>query len=149
MKKQYFFSFVLAILSVIAAKSIVKFGAKSYYHEKAISFQKEDGYFDLEHANSIQQLPMGNAPLTHLSMIDSVNYVCIQSQTGNVVLYNIDSNRVSSPLNFGQLKPFRDVIVVDSSLFLFDDDMSVYRSHALFDSMSTVKLVDCNTDFKS
>ena len=149
MKKQYFFSFVLAILSVIAAKSIVKFGAKSYYHEKAISFQKEDGYFDLEHANSIQQLPMGNAPLTHLSMIDSVNYVCIQSQTGNVVLYNIDSNRVSSPLNFGLLKPFRDVIVVDSSLFLFDDDMSVYRSHAPFDSMSTVKLVDGNTDFKS
>ena len=103
LKKQYFFSFVLAILSVIAAKSIEDIGVSTYYKEKATSFLKEDGYFDLDHVNAVQQLPMGNDPLVHFSMIDNSNYACIQSDHGNVVLYNIESNSVSSALKFGIL----------------------------------------------
>ena len=44
MKKQYFFSFVLALLSIVAAKSIEEIGIKTNYKKKATSFLKEDGY---------------------------------------------------------------------------------------------------------
>ena len=148
-KKQYFFSFVLAILSVIAAKSIEDIGVSTYYNEKATSFLKEDGYFDLDHVNAVQQLPMGNDPFVHFSMLDNSNYACIQSEHGNVVLYNIESNSVSSALNFGLLTDIRDAVVVDSSLMLFTEDMSVYRSYAPFDSSNTTLLVEGNTSIKS
>ena len=47
-KKQYFFSFVLATMSFIAARSLQKVGVENYYIKKATNFQKEDGYFDEE-----------------------------------------------------------------------------------------------------
>ena len=142
MKKQYFFSFVLAILSIVAAKSIEEIGIKTNYNKKAVSFLKEDGYFDLNHVNSVQQIPMGNLPLMHFSMLDQNNYACIQGGKGTVVLFNLDSNSVSSPLNLGILNEIRDAVVVDSSLILFDNFMSVYRSYPPFDSLHTTLLVE-------
>ena len=149
MKKQYFFSFVLALLSIVAAKSIEEIGIKTNYKKKATSFLKEDGYFDLNNVNSVKQLPMGNLPLIHFSMLDQNNYACIQGDKGSVVLFTLDSNSISSALDFGIVDEIRDVVVVDSSLFIVDNSMSVYRSYPPFDSLHTTLFAKGDGDIKS
>ena len=148
-KKQYLFSFVLATLSFIAARSLEKIGVQRFYVDKASQFVKEDGYFDLEHPNSIVPLPMGNMPLSDLTLLDSTQMFCIQSSTGGVVIYDLDSNKISASLSLGIQEVIRDIVVVDSSLLLFDENMSVYRSYAPFDSLHTTQLTKGNTSWKS
>ena len=70
MKKQYFFSFVLATLSFIAAKSLQKVGVENYYYEKATTFLKEDGYFNLIQPERISQLPMGIESFSDITFLD-------------------------------------------------------------------------------
>lgn len=142
LKKQYLFSFVLALLSVVAAHSIEEIGIKNYYHQKATNFLKESGYFDLAHVDDCTPLPMGNAPFLHFSLLDSLNFACLQANQENVVLYNTASNSIGAGLNIDLLSKIRDVVVVDSSLILFDENMAVYRSYAPFDSLHTEKVME-------
>ena len=47
MKKQYFFSFVLAALSFVAAKSLEEVGVERYYFQKAITRAIDDGIYPI------------------------------------------------------------------------------------------------------
>jgi hypothetical protein len=61
-RTQYFFSFVLATISFIAARSIQREGIQNYYEQIASSVQKDQGYIDFEHPAAPQYLPMGIQP---------------------------------------------------------------------------------------
>jgi len=89
---QYFFSFVLATISFIAARSIQQQGVKSYYQELASSFQKEIGFFDFEKPEAAQYLPMGLQPFSALASIDTNAMLAISHDSLSVMAYSPQSN---------------------------------------------------------
>ena len=145
MKRQLAFSLVLATLSFIATKAVESFGVDEYYRFQATHFQKESGYFDLQHPTSIQFLPTGLLPFSEISSLDSVHLLAMQPHGGNgLVLLNTDSCSFSvvNPLSSSiQLASF---VRVDSLLYLFDDNMGVY-----VDSTSTRKLAEAELNWQS
>ena len=150
MKRQLAFSLVLATLSFIATKAIESFGVNEYYRFQATHFQKESGYFDLQHPASIQFLPTGLLPFSEISSLDSVHLLAMQPQGGNgLVLLNTDSS------SFSVVKPLTSTINlasfvrVDSLLYLFDDNMGVYVSTFPFDSTSTKKITEVEPNWQS
>ena len=150
MKRQLAFSLVLATLSFIATKAVESFGVDEYYRFQATHFQKESGYFDLQHPTSIQFLPTGLLPFSEISSLDSVHLLAMHPHGRNgLVLLNTDSSSFSvvNPLSSSiQLASF---VRVDSLLYLFDDNMGVYVSTFPFDSTSTRKLAEAEPNWQS
>lgn len=140
-KKQLAFSFILATLSFIATKSLELYGVDQYYRFQADHFQKESGYFDLQHPSTIQILPTGLLPFSDITSLDSLHLLARQSGEGNaLVLLNTDSVSFSSiaPLPYDvNLSSF---VKVDTTIYLFDEHMNTYVSSFPYDSTSTVKL---------
>lgn len=150
MKRQLAFSLVLATLSFIATKAIESYGVDHFYVYQATHFQKESGYFDLQHPVSIQYLPTGLIPLTEIASMDSLHLMAMQgSGLNGLVRLNSDSNSFSilSPLKSKHhLSAF---VQVDSTLYLFDDRMDVYTSTFPYDSSSTRKISQERPNWKS
>ncbi len=136
MKKQYLFSFVLATLSFIAAKSLQEVGIKNYYYQKATDFVKEDGYFDLGHPESITSLPLGVKPFTDFTMMDSTHLVCIDEEIGGVLLYDISLNQSQGYLPTGIDSKIIEVSKIDSTIILVDEKMDVHFLLPPYDSTS-------------
>ena len=90
---------MLATLSFIAAKSLQKVGVENYYYEKATTFLKEDGYFNLIQPERISQLPMGIESFSDITFLDSTILICLQKDKNSLILFDLYSNQVSSPLN--------------------------------------------------
>ncbi len=141
MKRQLAFSLVLATLSFIATKAIESYGIDQFYEYQATHFQKESGYFDLQHPLSIQYLPTGLVPFSEITSLDSLHLMAMQGDGFNgLVRLNPDSNSFSivSPLRSRHhLSAF---VQVDTTLYLFDDHMDVYTSKFPYDSSSTRKI---------
>lgn len=142
MKKQWLFSFVLAALSFVAAKSVQELGIKTYYTHQAINFQKETGYFDLDHPGSVQALPSGILPFSDICILDSTMLIAIQQGQGSLVLYDFIQNQFQTLNPLVANQGIRDLATVDSTIYLIDEQMFVYRSRAPYDSTSTQQV--CN-----
>lgn len=138
MKKQYFFSFVLATLSFIAAKSLQEAGVENYYHQKASHFVKESGYFDLVHPESVTNLPMGVNAFTDFVMMDSTHLVCLDDQIGGVLVYDIISNQTQGYLPTGIDSKITEVTKIDSTIILVDEKMDLHFLLPPYDSSSIV-----------
>ncbi len=136
MKKQYFFSFVLATLSFIAAKSLQEAGVENYYHQKASHFVKESGYFDLVHPESVTNLPMGVNAFTDFVMMDSTHLICLDDQIGGVLVYDIISNKSQGYLSTGIDSKITEVTKIDSTIILVDDKMDLHFLSPPYDSTS-------------
>ena len=136
MKKQYFFSFVLATLSFIAAKSLQEAGVENYYHQKASHFVKESGYFDLVHPESVTNLPMGVNAFTDFVMMDSTHLICLDDQIGGVLVYDIISNKSQGYLPTGIDSKITEVTKIDSTIILVDDKMDLHFLLPPYDSTS-------------
>ena len=149
MKKQYFFSFVLAALSFVAAKSLEEVGVERYYFQKATNFQKEDGYFDLEHPSTVSSFPMGVSSFSDVTMLDSTHLVGIEPINGNVVLIDLLSNSISSQLSLGSDYRFVDVSRMDSTLILFDSDSKVHFLLPPYDSTSFISTNETKENFNT
>ncbi len=150
MKKQYLFSFVLATLSFIAAKSLQEVGVENYYHQKASHFEKEDGYFDLVHPEAIASLPMGVNPFTDFVIMDSTHLICLDEQVGGVLLYDLNENKSQGYLPTGLDSRITEVSKIDSTIILFDENKDLHFVLPPYDSLSitTVSLKD-NSFFSS
>ena len=138
MKKQYFFSFVLATLSFIAAKSLQKVGVENYYYEKATTFLKEDGYLNLTQPERISLLPMGIESFSDITFLDSTILICLQEDKNSLVLFDLYSNQVSSPLNINLPNKINDFSRIDSTIILLDDESRVHFLLPPYDSTSLV-----------
>lgn len=136
MKKQYFFSFVLATLSFIAAKSLQEAGVENYYHQKAAHFEKENGYFDLVHPESITNLPMGVNAFTDFVMMDSTHLICLDDQIGGVLVYDLISNQSQGYLPTGIDSKITEVTKIDSTIILVDENMDLHFLNPPYDSTS-------------
>lgn len=136
MKKQYLFSFVLATLSFIAAKSLQEVGVENYYHQKATTFVKEDGYFDLVHPENITNLPMGVNAFTDFVLMDSTHLVCLDDQVGGVLVYDLTSNQSQGYLPTGIDSKITEVSKIDSTIILLDEKMDLHFLSPPYDSTS-------------
>ncbi len=126
MKKQHFFSFVLATLSFVAAKSLEEVGVENYYYQKATNFYKEDGYFDLIHPTEVNLLPMGVSSFSDLTSMDSTHLVGIEPNSGDVVFLDLIDYSISSKLSLGGDHKFVAVSKIDSTLILMDSESKVH-----------------------
>ena len=149
MKKQYFFSFVLATLSFIAAKSLQKVGVENYYYEKATNFLKEDGYFNLIQPERISQLPMGIESFSDITFLDSTILICLQKDKNSLILFDLYSNQVSSPLNINLPNKINDLSRIDSTIILLDDESRIHFLLPPYDSSSLFKESDILGSWKS
>ena len=139
-KKQYFFSFVLATMSFIAARSLQKVGTENYYVKKASNFQKEDGYFDLIHPNSVQTLPMGVQPFSDITLLDSTHLIGLDHQSGSLFVYDMDANSVAPFLPWDLGSRICNISTVDSTLLLVDDAKHIHFLASPYDSSSLTTL---------
>jgi hypothetical protein len=136
LKKQYFFSFVLAALSFIAAKSLQEVGVENYYHQKATHFEKENGYFDLIHPESVTNLPMGVNAFTDFVILDSTHLICLDDQVGGVLVYDLTSNNSQGYLPTGIDAKITEVTKIDSTIILVDEKMDLHFLLPPYDSTS-------------
>jgi len=134
-KKQFFFSIVLATLSFIAAQKLQEVGVENYYFKKATNFQKEDGYFDLNHPQTIHQLPMGISPFSDITMLDSTQVLGLNQEIGSLILFDLTTNSIKSQLVLGDTK-FTDMAMVDSTVVLLDAENQVHFLLPPYDSLS-------------
>lgn len=149
MKKQVFYSFVLATLSFIAARFLQDFGVEEYYHKQALNFNREDGYFNLENPNKIQTLPSGLLPFSDMTILDSSHVLALQGARKSLVMYNMDLNEFSAMQPLGMNGAIQDIVAVDSLIYLFDDAMKVYVSSFPFDSSKTTLVSEQELDWES
>lgn len=149
MKKHYFFSFVLAALSFVAAKSLEKAGVENYYYQKATNFYKEDGYFDLIHPSEINILPMGVSSFSDLTLMDSLHLVGIEPISGNVVFLDINNYSISSQLSLGSDFRFQAISRIDSTLILMDSENKVHFLLPPYDINSFVSSNETIENFHS
>jgi hypothetical protein len=148
-KKQYFFSFVLAALSFVAAKSLEEVGVERYYFQKATNFQKEDGYFDLANPSTVSSFPMGVASFTDVTMLDSTHMIGIEPVNGNVMMIDLLNNSIASQLSLGSEFKFVDVSKMDSTLILFDSNSKVHFLLPPYDSTSFVSTNETKENFST
>jgi len=148
-KKQYFFSFVLATMSFIAARSLQKVGVENYYVKKATNFQKEDGYFDLQHPNSVRTLPMGVQPFSDVTFLDSTHLIGLNQESGSLFVYDMVENSVSPflPCDFGS--KICNISSIDSTLLLVDDEKHIHFLRAPYDAASLTTLGLENEQFEA
>ena len=149
MKKQYFFSFVLATLSFIAAKSLQKVGVDNYYYEKATTFLKEDGYLNLAQSDQISLLPMGIESFSDITFLDSTILICLQEDKSSLVLFDLSSNQVSTPITINLPNKIIDFSRIDSTIILLDNQVQVHFLLPPYDSSSLVTENDILGDWKS
>ena len=149
MKKQYFFSFVLATLSFIAAKSLQKVGVDNYYFEKATTFLKEDGYLNLAQSDQISLLPMGIESFSDITFLDSTILICLQEDKSSLVLFDLSSNQVSTPITINLPNKIIDFSRIDSTIILLDNQVQVHFLLPPYDSSSLVTENDILGDWKS
>lgn len=138
LKKQYLFSFVLATLSFIAAKSLQEVGVERYYQQKATHFEKEDGYFDLVHPESVTNLPMGVNAFTDFVIMDSTHLICLDDQVGGVLIYDLTSNKSQGYLPTGIDSKITEVTKIDSTIIIVDEKMDMHFLFPPYDSSSII-----------
>ncbi len=149
MKKQHFFSFVLATLSFVAAKSLEEVGVENYYYQKATNFYKEDGYFDLIHPTEVNLLPMGVSSFSDLTSMDSTHLVGIEPNSGDVVFLDLIDYSISSKLSLGSDHKFVAVSKIDSTLILMDSESKVYFLLPPYDVNSFASSINTKENFNS
>jgi hypothetical protein len=148
-KKQYFFSFVLATMSFIAARSLQKVGVENYYFKKASNFQKEDGYFDLQHPNSVETLPMGVQPFSDVTLLDSTHLLGLNQESGMMFIYDLAGHSVT-PFNTWDIgAKIKNISTIDSTLLLVDDAKHIHFFRAPYDSSSLTTLNLENEQFEA
>jgi hypothetical protein len=127
---QYFFSFVLATISFIAARSIQREGVKSYYQDLASSFHKEIGFFNFAEPDVSQYLPMGLQPFSALASLDTNAMLAISHDSLSVMSYSTLTN------SFHYLPPLEEgtkiiqVACLDSTVVLLDTKQKLYFMEA-------------------
>lgn len=148
-KKQYFFSFVLAALSFVAAKSLEEVGVERYYIQKATNFQKEDGYFDLANPSTVSSFPMGISSFSDVTMLDSTHLIGIEPINGTVLMLDLQNNSIASQLSLGSEFQFVDISRMDSTLILLDSKSKVHFLLPPYDSTSFVSMNETKENFIS
>lgn len=125
-RAQYFFSFALATISFIAARSIQKEGIQNYFEQVADQFQEELGFIDFEHPAQVTYLPMGLQPLTALANIDTLQSVAIGQDSLQLFSFDPSLHTFSPLLSFPEEKKISQIAAFDSTLVLLDQTQQLH-----------------------
>ena len=131
-RTQYFFSFVLATISFIAARSIQREGIENYYEQVASGFQKELGFIDFEHPSAAKYLPMGLQPFAALSSLDSIQSVAISQDSMQVLHYNSQDNTYTPLFGLAPDHKITQIAGFDSTLVYLDQAQELHFIQAPF-----------------
>jgi hypothetical protein len=143
--KQYLFSFALATLSFIAAKSIQKEGVQDYFDKIADAFQEEIGAIDFERASKVAYLPMGLQPLTALVQIDSTRNMALSQDSLQVIELDSQLQRFAPVLQLPQELKMQQLASFDSTLVLLDTEQRLHFLTAPY-AFSTERLFTLPTE---
>jgi hypothetical protein len=125
-RTQYFFSFVLATISFIAARSIQREGIQNYYKQATSGFQKELGFVDFEHPSASQYLPMGLQPFAALAALDSIQSIAISQDSLQVLHYNSQDNTFSSLFVLPADQKMTQIAGFDSTIVYLDQAQELH-----------------------
>lgn len=125
-RTQYFFSFVLATISFIAARSIQREGIENYYQQVAAGFQKEEGFIDFEHPTSVQYLPMGLQPFSAVSSLDSIQSIALSQDSLHIIRYQGQTNTFTPLLDLPTDCKIKQITGYDSTLVLLDQTQQLH-----------------------
>jgi hypothetical protein len=143
---QYFFSFVLATISFIAARSIQQEGVKSYYQELASSFQKEIGFFDLSETEAAHYLPMGLQPFSALTSLDTNSMLAISHDSLSLMTYMPQSNTFHYMPALAEGTKIIQVAYHDSTVVMLDAAQQLYFMDASLSSPVAEPLIIAQED---
>ncbi|MEY5001176.1 MAG: hypothetical protein RLZZ211_1212 [Bacteroidota bacterium] len=136
-RTQYFFSFVLATISFIAARSIQRQGIENYYEQVAAGVQKELGFIDFEHPNAAQYLPIGLQPFTALAALDSLQSFAISQDSLHILRYDSQANTFAPLLEFSDEEKITQIAGYDSTLVFLDQGQQLHFLNAPYVEEST------------
>lgn len=135
-RTQYFFSFVLATISFIAARSIQREGIEKYYAQIANAVQKEKGFIDFEHPAAAQYLPMGVQPFTALAALDSLQSFAISQDSLHIVRYDNQTNSFVPLLDLSENQKMTQIAGFDSTLVFLDQAQELHFIQAPYTEAS-------------
>lgn len=136
-RTQYFFSFVLATISFIAARSIQRQGIQNYYEQVAAGVQKELGAIDFEHPVSAQYLPMGLQPFTALTTLDSLRSFAVSQDSLHIVRYDNTLNAFAPLFESTSDLKITQIAGFDSTLVYLDEAQELHFLNAPFDEATS------------
>ncbi|NDE04415.1 MAG: hypothetical protein EB003_07180 [Flavobacteriia bacterium] len=136
-RTQYFFSFVLATISFIAARSIQRQGIQNYYEQVAAGVQKELGAIDFEHPVSAQYLPMGLQPFTALTTLDSLHSFAVSQDSLHIVRYDNTLNAFAPLFESTSDLKITQIAGFDSTLVYLDEAQELHFLIAPFDEATS------------
>lgn len=136
-RTQYFFSFVLATISFIAARSIQRQGIQNYYEQVAAGVQKELGAIDFEHPVSAQYLPMGLQPFTALTTLDSLHSFAVSQDSLHIVRYDNTLNAFAPLFESTSDVKITQIAGFDSTLVYLDEAQELHFLNAPFDEATS------------
>jgi hypothetical protein len=146
-KKQLYFSFVLATLSFIATRALQDVGFQYFYEEKANNFHKEEGELVTSAPLTIYSLPMGLSYLEDMNFIDSTSIIG-KDENGNVLFVNFQTGISSRRNLLNSENKLIDIAKVDSVYFLFDDANQLHVVKQELDTFSLVSTHEINNSVK-
>lgn len=136
-RTQYFFSFVLATISFIAARSIQRQGIQNYYEQVAAGVQKELGAIDFEHPVTAQYLPMGLQPFTALTTLDSLHSFAVSQDSLHIVRYDNTLNAFAPLFESTSDLKITQIAGFDSTLVYLDEAQELHFLNAPFDEATS------------
>ena len=136
-RTQYFFSFVLATISFIAARSIQRQGIQNYYEQVAAGVQKELGAIDFEHPVSAQYLPIGLQPFTALTTLDSLHSFAVSQDSLHIVRYDNTLNAFAPLFESTSDLKITQIAGFDSTLVYLDEAQELHFLNAPFDEATS------------
>lgn len=141
MKKQVYFSFILAILSFITVKKIEKVGADRYHFIQSPVFQKENGWFNFEEPEYILSLPFELREVSGLTNFSAHEIACVQDEDGIIYIYDLLSNSIVKRIPFGQAGDYEGLTLVDSTFYILRSDAALFKTSNFKDSVLSVENV--------
>jgi hypothetical protein len=139
MKKQYFFSFILAILSFITVKNIEKTGVERYHFIQSPVFQKENGWFDFAQPEYILSLPFELREISGVTDFTFNQIACVQDEDGIIYVYDLYTNSIVKRIPFGEAGDYEGLTLVDSNFYVLRSDASLFKVSQFSDSLISVK----------
>lgn len=122
----YMFSFVLATLSFIAARSIQLGGVQNYFDQVADRHLDQEGFIDFESQGNATFMPIGIQPPSALVFIDSLNSVMLSQDSTQLLEFDADMQKFSLIHNWSEDIKIEQIAYVDSSFILLDQYQTLH-----------------------
>lgn len=132
----YMFSFVLATLSFIAARSIQLGGVQDYFDQVANRYIEQEGYIDFENQGNATFMPIGIQPPSALVFIDSLNSAFLSQDSTQLFEFDTDMQKFSLIQNWSEDTKIQQIAYLDSSFILLDQNEILHFVNDFSDSNS-------------